>query len=326
MARLTLKTQPDIAAALEQRRRWLESRKKPFLLKPPVILHPVPIEREYTRDLLKRFTLLFELTQTQLIDRLPSLLAQAAAELEPQRFDAFPDELDSIINGIGVEFARELTDSELQSLAKLHGTRTSEWNRAQNDKVFKAVLGVDVFRSEPYIGPIMQSFAQANSNLITTLSQRHINDVRGIALQGVRQGLSAKAVEELIRARVGKTEANLRLIARDQVSKLNGQLTKVRQTGLGVKSYIWRTSLDERVRHSHRVKEGVEFDWAKAPADTGHPGEDFQCRCYPEPKLEELIGPEEGIAGGALFPFGGITTAAAIAAGVAFFTGEDEIE
>ena len=108
----------------------------------------------------------------------------------------------------------------------------------------------------------------------------------------MRQGLPARALVELINNKIGKTEANVNLIARDQVSKLNGQLTRVRQTSLGVKSYIWRTSLDERVRPTHISKEGKEFNWNEPPSDTGHPGEDYQCRCYAEPVLEKLISTE----------------------------------
>ncbi len=69
---------------------------------------------------------------------------------------------------------------------------------------------------------------------------------------------------------------------------IDGDLTRERQRGMGLKRYTWRTSQDERVRESHRIKEGKEFDWTKPPADTGHPGQDFQCRCTAEPIFTEL--------------------------------------
>ena len=279
----------------------MAERGKRLKLKPPPLVHPKGLEREYQRILKNSFTLLFDLVDERFTQRLPALLSQAAMELEPQRFDAFSDELQTLLNGIFIDFGRQVSVNSTKAAAKIIGTQVSDWNRAQNDKVWKKVLGVDLFRQEPYLQGILDSYANTNANLITTLSQRHISGVENIAMEAVRQGLPISAVEERIRKLVGKTEANIRLIARDQVSKLNGQLTKVRQTALGVKQYVWRTSLDERVRASHRVKEGVVYSWDKPPADTGHPGEDYQCRCYAEPVLEDLI-PEEGISGGFVLP------------------------
>jgi SPP1 gp7 family putative phage head morphogenesis protein len=46
--------------------------------------------------------------------------------------------------------------------------------------------------------------------------------------------------------------------------------------------YVWRTVGDERVRLSHAANDGRMFAWDEPPA-TGHPGEDFGCRCRAEP-------------------------------------------
>ena len=36
-------------------------------------------------------------------------------------------------------------------------------------------------------------------------------------------------------------------------------------------------------RGTHKGKEGKRFKWNRPPRDTGHPGEDYQCRCTAEP-------------------------------------------
>ena len=46
--------------------------------------------------------------------------------------------------------------------------------------------------------------------------------------------------------------------------------------------YVWRTRGDERVRLSHAQNDGRLFAWDDPPA-TGHPGEEFGCRCMAEP-------------------------------------------
>jgi SPP1 gp7 family putative phage head morphogenesis protein len=50
--------------------------------------------------------------------------------------------------------------------------------------------------------------------------------------------------------------------------------------------YIWRTLQDEKVRPEHAANNGKIFAW-DTPPETGHPGEDFGCRCWAEPYKAE---------------------------------------
>ncbi len=46
--------------------------------------------------------------------------------------------------------------------------------------------------------------------------------------------------------------------------------------------YIWRTKKDDKVRGAHAEREGEIFNW-HVPPEGGHPGEDYNCRCWAEP-------------------------------------------
>lgn len=48
--------------------------------------------------------------------------------------------------------------------------------------------------------------------------------------------------------------------------------------------YIWRTRGDNKVRASHAANNGRIFSW-DSPPPTGHPGEDYGCRCWAQPIL-----------------------------------------
>ncbi|MBL6927817.1 MAG: hypothetical protein ISR44_01485 [Rhodospirillales bacterium] len=50
--------------------------------------------------------------------------------------------------------------------------------------------------------------------------------------------------------------------------------------------YTWRTVQDGKVRSSHADREGKVFLWTKPPKG-GHPGEDFNCRCWAEQNVAE---------------------------------------
>ncbi|MCY4670315.1 MAG: minor capsid protein, partial [Rhodococcus sp.] len=99
---------------------------------------------------------------------------------------------------------------------------------------------------------------------------------------------------EVLRASERRSDANIRLIARDQTTKTIGKLNEVRQTGVGITHYRWSTSQDQRVRPSHAFNAGQMFSWDRPPDSTGHPGSDIQCRCVAVPVIEvggEILGP-----------------------------------
>ncbi|MCP4393335.1 MAG: hypothetical protein GY804_03565, partial [Alphaproteobacteria bacterium] len=51
--------------------------------------------------------------------------------------------------------------------------------------------------------------------------------------------------------------------------------------------YIWHTQKDSKTRSSHADRDGKVFEWAHPP-EGGHPGEDYNCRCWAEPVMEEV--------------------------------------
>lgn len=72
------------------------------------------------------------------------------------------------------------------------------------------------------------------------------------------------------------------VIAQDQTGKGAGAASKQVQQAAGVGNYKWITMRDDRVRPSHRRREGRIFSWSKPPPD-GHPGEPINCRCFARP-------------------------------------------
>jgi SPP1 gp7 family putative phage head morphogenesis protein len=109
---------------------------------------------------------------------------------------------------------------------------------------------------------------------------------------------------------LGITQRHARLIARDQIGKLNGQVTQTTQRLAGVTEYVWVTSDDERVRGtpggrypkakpSHFALDGETFRWDQPPmsgpgTQRRNPGEPIQCRCWGDPKLPDDIMADDG--------------------------------
>ena len=129
---------------------------------------------------------------------------------------------------------------------------------------------------------------ERNISLIKDIPNASLQRIETRLRVGIEQGLSSKKLAEGVQAELGIAKNRSKLIARDQTNKFMGKLTELRQTSLGVQEYFWSTSRDERVRPSHASKEGKTFSWDNPPADTGHPGNDINCRCVAIPILEDF--------------------------------------
>ncbi len=79
--------------------------------------------------------------------------------------------------------------------------------------------------------------------------------------------------------------------------KAGESLSEEKQRAQGFTHYIWRTQADDKVRPSHAANDGQVFAWDD-PSPTGHPGEEFGCRCWAQPldaanpayPLETIVG------------------------------------
>ena len=130
---------------------------------------------------------------------------------------------------------------------------------------------------------------RTNVELIKSVPRQQLDKIKLAIEEGIASGDDSFALKEVIFKINGQDSRRAKLIARDQLQKLNGVLVQARQQSLGLNGYIWRTSHDERVRQSHKDNDGKQFQWNSPPRGTGHPGEDINCRCVAEPDLSQLI-------------------------------------
>jgi SPP1 gp7 family putative phage head morphogenesis protein len=125
----------------------------------------------------------------------------------------------------------------------------------------------------------------------------------------IRSGETHKALASKLFEAFDISKKRAVVIARDQINKLNGNLTKARNLELGITEFKWSTSVDDRVRRSHAVLQGRICSWHDStivkPTESGitdinfnkwlkrtslnatiyQPGEDIQCRCSSIPIL-----------------------------------------
>ena len=207
--------------------------------------------------------------------------------------DDASDDILAAMEDVRIGLSREYTPQEVERLARKVGVSVSDYNAYLLKNGMQRVLGFDVFFAQPYLKAELTMFSNLNASLIKDMTDNAMARVQKDVMLGFSQGVRAEEIAENISKYIdpldGTVRSRARLIARDQVNKLNGQLTELRQSELGITRYVWRTVGDERVRDSHAKNDGKIFSWSDPPSETGNPGEDVQCRCYAEPVISDLL-------------------------------------
>lgn len=228
---------------------------------------------------------------------------QDQTRVDELRFDNYWEMITQAVDEVSVAIGIGFVDKEITREAKRIGVRTSNFNLHQMDNQFRSVLGVNPLRNETYLEPQVEAFTARNAALIKSIPTQSAAKIETIIRTGVEAGETSATLAGKIQKELRSTRTRAKLIARDQINKFNGALTELRQTAVGVENYIWSTSNDERVRPNHQNKDGKIFDWNNPPSDTGHPGEDIQCRCVAIPVFNQLKAPpavSSGLAIGAV--------------------------
>ena len=279
---MPLSAQEILRIKRAQQNRKRKVRKLP---KPPRMAFPKGLQRDYSRQLVALVKVIYEVYEELLIPHLESIVAEANL-LRPDRADDWNDSLDRQFEQVKNRLTEEFVIAE--SVAMGIGQEISDWNDREWRKVLKAVFKAEIFQREAWLAQEMNTFVKENVSLITSIKDDSVREIEGIIRRGVQSGKRHEQLAVQIRERYATDRRRAQVIARDQVSKFNGNLTMLRQQNMGVRKYIWHTSGDRRVRPTHEANEGQVFSWDYPPA-TGHPGEEVQCRCTAEAVFEDTM-------------------------------------
>lgn len=293
---------PSPAAVNAAKRRAAQRGRRGLVRRAPVIHDPRGLASSYRGELLGYVRALHKEVQETLIAALPML----ATERDAMRLDAWDETVTRLIDGLTV-FGRRRGDDVIRGLNR-RAEDVSSWNRAQLNRAIRSVIGVDLFggADAESLQISLRSWARENASLITNITEKTMTDIDGITQRAMRSGSNPRDIAREIQRTMKTTEARAKLIARDQISKLNGDLTKQRNEALGIERYIWSTSGDERVRDSHRVMNGKLCRWddesvysddggktwqsrSSIGGYVGHPSDDYQCRCVSSPDLSDVL-------------------------------------
>lgn len=267
----------------------------------PRVDHTRQVEKKYAALLLAEVTRMREKVRTHVLPRIPNIVAEGGHVI---RRDAVDYTIDQTIGDVRLVY-ETLPASTFSATA----SAVNEAEKKTHTTQFHSVLGVIPQASEPWLVPMMRGWAKTNARLVKNTTDLFVDRLGDRILAGVQAGLRAETLAAQISADFVATDGlevtnasnRARLIARDQVASFRGDLDRSRQTEIGVSRFVWRTSEDERVRPSHRERDGMTFSW-DAPIEIqleeknltvdkieGYPGRPINCRCTAEPVLDDLL-------------------------------------
>lgn len=212
---------------------------------------------------------------------------------------------------VAQELARMTEDAKRRAAATAPGIATrmvdevDRKNRARIESVIAKGLGVDFARvvDTADVAADLQMALTRNTSLITSITDRHfaaVSDAVMANYSGQPIPGGASSLMDRLKQLGSISDNRARLIARDQTSKLSGDLNSSRQQAAGIDEYEWVTAEDSRVvgnpsgrypvatepqvHGDHYDRAGKVFKWSDPPPD-GHPGAAIQCRCFGRPRL-----------------------------------------
>lgn len=173
----------------------------------------------------------------------------------------------------------------------------------KSERDLKRSVGIDAFSHNEKMREYLKASSIANAELIKSIPEKYLYDVSTAVMENMRAGMRPSYIAKDLQQRYGVTERRAKFIARDQTSKIQGDLAEKQQRAAGFEYFVWVDMDDSRVRHRHRViantvtkyGKGV-YRWDDLPlsdkGETIKPGQDYNCRCFGRPlsarKVEKM--------------------------------------
>lgn len=162
---------------------------------------------------------------------------------------SWTEEILKAIRSVSQRFVTPLFDAQVQRVAASTISRAEADNAKDFRDSINRAVGVDFELITRPKG--MQDYLEAstaeNVNLIKSIKTEYFQKVEAIVLGGMKGGAAPSVIARQIQEQTGITARRAKLIARDQVSQLNSDLTRQRQVAAGLEFYKSLDADDQRV-------------------------------------------------------------------------------
>lgn len=159
-------------------------------------------------------------------------------------------------------------------------SRVGEWHGAKTISSVRSALGIDI---SPYVHlsdvrDLLDDAIRQNVALISSVNADTRTRVEQIVADAFVNRRTKKEFTTALAKAMGITKVRARIIASDQIYKLNIAMTAYRNQQMGIEFYQWDHTPQKHPRIEHVRRDGKLFRWDAPPPD-GPPG--FAINCFP---------------------------------------------
>ncbi len=252
--------------------------------------YPHLIEVQYA-SLLVGYVDRIESTLRPLMDQLPQLTSSVRVRHDAHESDRVAAIIDDVRR-------RVLSREQLSVVVSAYARRIGAHVQGEFARQVKAALGVDI----ALLGVDVQTsaarladFTAENVSLIRSLTTTPLDEVERLIVRAFAAGDRHEDIAKEIGQRFNVARSRARLIARDQVGKLNAQVGRDANKSIGLNQFRWRSVRDKAVRPQHadwdrKSKDApFSYDGTQGYRPPELPGQAVQCRCYDEAVFDDII-------------------------------------
>lgn len=236
-----------------------------------------------------------EITYNRKLQQIVKLVrADIDAELVPAIKQSVPEYVADAWSDVIAAALKRLIDRWTSPFARQQAREIAgTFVQDASTRAMRRTVSIDLYGGNDQLIDYLKAAADQNAALITSIPAQYLEQVSNIVIGNMRQGMRPSYIEQALVKQFGVTQRRAKLIARDQTSKIQGEITRIRQVNSGIQYFRWQTAHDERVRPSHVAVgnrdvgygKGV-FKWSDLPVVDGvptFPGQPINCRCVAVP-------------------------------------------
>ncbi|KAB8035823.1 hypothetical protein GCL60_16470 [Silvanigrella paludirubra] len=254
---------------------------------------PISLERQFQNEILNLAKPFFKKFRSDLLLKYDIWNDKYSLNLDSEDNEEDKSDIEiffnNILKGIGIYFSYKILKSLISKFSQkiLIYSKTKLSN--QMEKIFK----LKPFYSQENLKIsinlwVEKNITKLNSNLIQCVQNSKISIYSMFEKEEKGKEFFKKQVIE----NQLKFESSIAFFARDQVSGLDGLLTKILHAEIGMDNFIWSTCRDDKVRPTHRALEGKLCSWSNLPKLNGisvFPGSENCCRCVARPIVSHKL-------------------------------------
>jgi hypothetical protein len=309
---------------LKSKRRKMNPKQRKRGLKPTRWLYPWATEKHYAAAIRAWFRPIRDYVKTYIKEHSEAILHGDSANPTVRQDAATGKSFNIMIRALDAWVGQYISDDPQRKrvspiymgLGNIANT-VFDFNEGQYEKSAKAALGIEFPVGEDWWPGAKDQWRYNNYWYMQKYARDYVRQMDEMTERAVTSGWSlTELTRQFMSIDNRLLENKARFLARDQIGKLNGQITWRRMESAGLSMYIWSTSGDERVRGysgglypdahpSHYAMDELlcrwddpavcSYDggktWVDRPAGAVqlHPGEDYQCRCTALAYWNEIV-------------------------------------